>query len=237
MGTNGCHFVKNHLKSGPKCLDFEWSGFQMVWTIAITKAQPSKSPGFKCFWIFLVRFQVPTVPPLNTKSIETFKWVFCIWPFYISHAINTFLKPSLNIQWGSEIRPFEIPKPLKSRLSEGQISNGLVFKWSGFSNGYSYSPNQSKKGPFKILMFLSGFQMVFDRMAIIWLSDFRSNSNSRPFGTQSFFDQSKYRLVQILDSHCIRNFIHIICVYICILCVKLPQLKGSKSRVNGRTII
>ena len=24
--TNGCHFVKNHLKYGQKCLDFEWCG-------------------------------------------------------------------------------------------------------------------------------------------------------------------------------------------------------------------
>ena len=37
--TNGRHFVKNHLKSGQKRQDFEWSGFQMVGTIAI--AQPT----------------------------------------------------------------------------------------------------------------------------------------------------------------------------------------------------
>ena len=39
---NSCHFIKNHLKSGQKSLDFEWSGFWMVWTraIAIAKAQP-----------------------------------------------------------------------------------------------------------------------------------------------------------------------------------------------------
>ena len=29
---NSCHFGKNHLKSGPKCLDFEESGFQMFRT-------------------------------------------------------------------------------------------------------------------------------------------------------------------------------------------------------------
>ena len=40
--TNGRHFVKNHLKSGQKHPDFEWSGFLMVGTIAIAiaKARP-----------------------------------------------------------------------------------------------------------------------------------------------------------------------------------------------------
>ena len=32
---NGCHFVKNYLKSGQKHPDFKWSHFQMVRTIAI----------------------------------------------------------------------------------------------------------------------------------------------------------------------------------------------------------
>ena len=78
-------------------------------------------------------------------------------------------------QWGSEIWPYKIRKHLKSRLFEGRISNGPVFKWSGFCNGYSYSPNYSKTGPFKIRPFLSGLQMVFDEMAVIfpdfkWLS-------------------------------------------------------------------
>ena len=52
--TNSRHFVKNHLKSGYKPLDFEWLGFQMVGTIATAKAKarpfeirPSKSPNFK----------------------------------------------------------------------------------------------------------------------------------------------------------------------------------------------
>ena len=50
--TNSGHFVKNHLKSLQKCLDFKWSGFRMVGAIAIAKTQPfeiqpSKSPDFK----------------------------------------------------------------------------------------------------------------------------------------------------------------------------------------------
>ena len=67
------HFVRNQLKSRQKCLDFEWSGFQIVGTIVIAIAkvdhlktgqfenQPSKSPDSKCFWISNGRFQMPTV--------------------------------------------------------------------------------------------------------------------------------------------------------------------------------
>ena len=33
--TKGHHFVKNHLKFGQKCEDFEWSGFQKVGTINV----------------------------------------------------------------------------------------------------------------------------------------------------------------------------------------------------------
>ena len=69
----------NHLKSGQKCPDFEWSGFCMVGTIAIAIAkartfktrpfevQPSKSPDFRCFRISNVSvfqrvgFQIPTI--------------------------------------------------------------------------------------------------------------------------------------------------------------------------------
>ena len=91
----------------------------------------------------------------------------------------------MSVQWGSEIRPFEIRKHLKSGLFEGRISNGLVFKWSGFS----YQP-------FEIRKFLSGFQMV-------GLPDFRSHLKSRPFATQPVLDHSKSRLGQISDPHCI----------------------------------
>ena len=43
----------------------------------------------------------------------------------------------------------------------------IRFKWLGFRYGYSCSPNCSKTGPFKILMLMSRFQMVFDKMAAI----------------------------------------------------------------------
>ena len=58
---------------------------------------------------------------------------------------------------------------------EIQISNGPVLKCSGFSYDYSYNPNH-----LKMWTFLSGFQMVFDKMASIcpdfkllgfWFSD------------------------------------------------------------------
>ena len=64
------HFVKNHLKSGQKCPHFEWSGFQMVGTIAIAiaKAQPDHlKSNLQKVWISnvsgfqLVGFQILTV--------------------------------------------------------------------------------------------------------------------------------------------------------------------------------
>ena len=58
---------------------------------------------------------------------------------------------------------------VKSGLFEGWISNGPVFKWSGCSNGHSYSPNHSKTRPFKIRTFLSRFPMDFYQMAAICL--------------------------------------------------------------------
>ena len=51
--TSGCHFVKNHLKSGQKCPDFKWSGFLMVGTkanhlkTAPFEILPSKIPDFR----------------------------------------------------------------------------------------------------------------------------------------------------------------------------------------------
>ena len=105
------------------------------------------------------------------------------------------------IQWGSEIQPFEIRKHLNSGLFEGRILNGPVFKWSGFS--YSYSQ------PFENWIFLSRFQMVFDKMAAIcsdfkwlgfWISD--PIQKSGPFRTQPLFILLKSRLVRLSDPHC-----------------------------------
>ena len=68
------------------------------------------------------------------------------------------------IQWGSEIRPFEIRKHLESRLFEGWISNGPVFKCLGFT----YCVNHLKTGLFIIWTFLPEFQMVSDKMVAIF---------------------------------------------------------------------
>ena len=65
--TNGRHFVINHFKSAQKCPDFEWSGFQMLGTIAIAKAQPFEIRPSKSldFWMFLdfkwSDFRSPTI--------------------------------------------------------------------------------------------------------------------------------------------------------------------------------
>ena len=69
---------------------------------------------------------------------------------------------------------------MKCRLFEGRILDGPVSKWSGISYDCSYSPNPLKTGPFEIRTFLSGFQMILDKMAGIcpdfkllgfWISD------------------------------------------------------------------
>ena len=74
--NNGCHFVKNHLKSGLKHLDFEWSSFWMVETIgiAIAKAGPFENltiwnQTFKKSRFQKYRFQIPTVFS-NAKTIR-----------------------------------------------------------------------------------------------------------------------------------------------------------------------
>ena len=84
-------------------------------------------------------------------------------------------KDSINF-CSAQLKP--APGDLKSRLFEGRISNGPVFKWSGLS--YTFSPNHSKIGPFKFPKFCLDFKMVFDKMAAIcpdfkwfgfWISD------------------------------------------------------------------
>ena len=70
--TNGCHFVKYHLKSGQKCPDFKWSSIQMVRTIAISKVLHNCI--FSCF-----RFENLTVwnPIFNKTSFQMlldFEW-------------------------------------------------------------------------------------------------------------------------------------------------------------------
>ena len=37
--TDPAHSIKKHLKSRQKCCEFEWSGFQIVGTIAIDKVK------------------------------------------------------------------------------------------------------------------------------------------------------------------------------------------------------
>ena len=63
---------------------------------------------------------------------------------------------------------------------------------------YIYSPNLLKTRPFKILTFLSEFQMVFDKM-VAFCPDFKSHSKYRPFETQPILDHSKSRQVRISD--------------------------------------
>ena len=49
-----------------------------------------------------------------------------------SRELKNYGGKKYQLQWGSEIRLFEIWKHLESGVFEGRISNGPVFKWPGF---------------------------------------------------------------------------------------------------------
>ena len=124
--------------------------------------------------------------------------------FYLQKIFNRFKKCFvLMVQYSGNLKSYH----LKSGLFEGWISNSF-FKWSGFCYGYSH--NHLKTRPYEIQTFLSGFHLVFDKMAAI-CPDFRSNAKSGPFATQPLFDHSKSRQVRIPDPHCITNFFLILC--------------------------
>ena len=90
-----------------------------------------------------------SVAPVD-KTLQK-PWCY-LWHLWIKRHnkidFNTQYSQDLNngIQWGSETWPFKIWKHLKSRLFEGRISNGQVFKCQivkarCFNYGYSYGPN------------------------------------------------------------------------------------------------
>ena len=61
---NGHHFVKNHLKSRQKGLNFKWSGFWMDGAIAIARPFENltiRYPTFKKSVIQIVGIQIPSV--------------------------------------------------------------------------------------------------------------------------------------------------------------------------------
>ena len=64
----------------------------------------------------------------------------------------------INIQWGSEIRPFEIRKHLKSGLFEGLISNGPAL---------AIVPTIQKPDHSKSKRFYPDFKCFFGKMAAI----------------------------------------------------------------------
>ena len=71
--VNWHHFIENHLKSGQKCLDFEWSSFQMVGTIAkaIAKAQPFEIQPSKSLDLKWSDFRSPLYLCSESKCVQT----------------------------------------------------------------------------------------------------------------------------------------------------------------------
>ena len=114
--------------------------------------------------------------------------------------------------WGSEIRPFEIRKCLKSRLFE------VEFQMVLFSNGRALEMAlvmaiaivPTIRNP-HIFIQISKFLTTW--LPFVWISNgvlsFRSHSKFGPFAAQHLINHSKSRLVQILDPHCIENWTRI----------------------------
>ena len=73
---------------------------------------------------------------------------------------------SENLKYYDHLKSGNIKNPdfLKVGFQMVQFSNGRAF-----SHGYSYSPNHLITGLFENRMFLSGFQMVSDKMGAICL--------------------------------------------------------------------
>ena len=104
-----------------------------------------------------------------------------------------------NVQWASEIRPFEIPKHLKSILLEGLISNDLAIAIVPTIQKCEHSKS-GRFCPHFEWFWHNGSQL--SRFQMVGLLDFRSHWKSGPFATQPLFGHSKSRLVQISDPHC-----------------------------------
>ena len=147
--TNGRHFDKNHLKFRQKRPDFEWSGFQMVGTIAIAigKARlfenwtiwntTSKKSGFQ-----MVGFQIPTVFNKKAFKITLFEWCLSsCWQVYPLHAawhkVHMHCKPetrsgfvaiTTSFEYYNWHRLFEVPdEPLGLSLVVGLLAEHDLF--------------------------------------------------------------------------------------------------------------
>ena len=105
---------------------------------------------------------------------------------------------------------------LKSRLFEGWISNGSIFKWSSFRYGWSYSPNPNhlKTRPFKILIsnvwkvswWASTKWSLTKWQPFIRISNCRASGFQIPFKIRNSCNPTsfwpfKIRLVPISDLH------------------------------------
>ena len=119
------------------------SRFWLVWTKWLPKAQFSDVPdsAFKCH---------SKTRPCGVHSI-----------FY---HLNTVIASAM---YSGELKSNHLKSWNKKSGLDFQWLDfqWLLFKWLGFCYGYSFSSNRWKTGPFKIWMFVSWFQMVFDKMA------------------------------------------------------------------------
>ena len=136
------------------------------------------------------------------------------------------LKYPLQINWGSEIWPFLLiwchfpnfslfvfVKQVK-KISKQKLVFHLRKRERREATVYSYGPNHSKTGPFKIWTFLSRFQIVFAKLAaicldFIWsgfqISDpIRNQDHLQPnlFSTFEIQNSSDFRSPLYIPGHC-----------------------------------
>ena len=89
---------------------------------------------------------------LNKRNIRIKKNLFKIqMPGYAKRVDTAKLLPNLGQrEYSGDLKSDH----LKSRVFEGRISIGPVFKWSNFRKGFSYSPNRTIQNP-DILFWIS----------------------------------------------------------------------------------
>ena len=126
------------------------------------------------------------------------------------------------------------PDPLKSGLSEGGISNGPVFKWSCFSNGYSYSPNHSKSGHFCLdfKWFLTKWRL-FVHISNCWASGFQIPFKIRTVCNPTSFQPFKIHTSLYFRSPLYSHSKNIVIILLNWVSIPIESCKGEKSKSWG----
>ena len=122
--TNGCHFIKNHLKSRQKHIDFEWSSFWMVGTIAIAiaKAQPFEN------WTTWH----PTFKKSRFQMFQDAEWpISIVRDLKLDKDLNSKSKSwLLNVQFSNDYLKAGQKNKIVSQTYKNQSALCPLFNWS-----------------------------------------------------------------------------------------------------------